>query len=140
VENSGEMIIRLSRDGRIQVQETDGLALSYKEIEPDAFLDCIRHSLKHGRINSGLLPQNCFHFSVDTDGTRYAAMEFPVLTADITYEKTLYKNFPLPKLVFGFGVTENGKLLRTWRSLTASRTTSWPCRLTTITSPAKKAG
>ena len=93
------------------MQESDGLTLSYKEIEPDAFFECIKSSLKHSMINSGLLPTECFHFSMDETGMRFVAMEFPSFAADISYEKTIYPAFPLPKLVFTFGVSKDGTII-----------------------------
>jgi len=108
MKNSDELTIKITADGKILVQETDGVTISYKEIDPDAFFDCIKGSLKHGAISSGILPQGCFHFAVDESGTRHVAMEFPSLSADITYQKTLYEQFPLPKLVFGFTVSKDG--------------------------------
>jgi len=107
-----EMTIKITTDNKILVQETDGTLAtkSYKEIEPDAFFDCIKNSLQRSMFSSGLLPQGCFHFSADDVGTRYVAMEFPGFTADISYEKTLYEQFPLPKMVFAFSVNRDGKI------------------------------
>ena len=105
-----EMIIKITTDSRILVQEMTGVALSYKEIEPDAFYQCIRHSLRRSMFSSGLLPKGCFQFSMDDQGTRYVAMEFPDFKADISYEKTLYEQFPLPKMVFGFSVSKDGRI------------------------------
>ena len=107
-----EMIIKITEDRRILVQESDGLSLTHKEIEPQAFYDCIRNSLKHDGISSGLLPEGCFHFSVDANGTRHVAMEYRALYADITYEKTSYSDFPIPKMVFLFGVDQDGRITR----------------------------
>jgi hypothetical protein len=113
MDERGDLTVRITKDGRVLVQEeSDGGVLSYKEIEPSAFHNCIKNSLRHMKIASGLLPPGCFHFSTDERDTRYVATALEAQTADVSYEKTQYIRFPLPKLVFGFTVSKNGKLER----------------------------
>lgn len=75
-----------------------------KEIGYEAFVDCIKNSLKKGLTKSGLLPAGCISFDAGEDGWRYVSIEHPERYADITYGNTLYPHFPLPRLVFRFGL------------------------------------
>ncbi len=81
-----------------------------KEIQEDALLDCLKNSIQHNYISSGLLPPNCLHVGIDSDGNRFYCLWYPRLYADISYHETVYPNFPLPRLVFAFHADTEGKI------------------------------
>jgi hypothetical protein len=105
------LTLRLAEDGRVFVERTDGATVSYKEIESQALYKCFSDSLKVKGCASGFLPPNCLHFSMDGVGTRHVVMEYGALAADVSYENTRYPNFPLPRLIFGFGVGADGRVV-----------------------------
>lgn len=94
----------------VQVENVQDGVISNKEISIEAFYDCVRSSIRNEGIRSGFLPQNCFHVSVGGDGTRDFCLWHPYLHADIRYYRTEYLDFPLPRLVFGFRVSQEGKV------------------------------
>ena len=73
-------------------------------------LDCLKNSIQHNYISSGLLPPNCLHVGVDSDGNKFYCLWYPRLYADISYHETVYPNFPLPRLVFAFQLDTEGKV------------------------------
>ena len=73
-------------------------------------LDCIKNSMRHNYISSGLLPPNCLHIEIDSDGNKSYCLWYPRLYADISYHETAYPSFPLPRLVFAFHVDTEGKI------------------------------
>ena len=81
-----------------------------KEIQEDALLDCIKNSMRHNYISSGLLPPNCLYIEIDSDGNKSYCLCYPRLYADISYHETAYPSFPLPRLVFAFHVDTEGKI------------------------------
>ena len=81
-----------------------------KEIQADAFLDCIKSSIRRNYVSSGLLPPNCLHIGIDSDGNKAYCLWYPRLYADTSYHETAYLNFPLPRLVFAFHVDTEGKI------------------------------
>ena len=81
-----------------------------KEIQEDALLDCIKNSMRHNYISSGLLPPNCLHIEIDSDGNKSYCLWYPWLYADISYHETAYPSFPLPRLVFAFHADTEGKI------------------------------
>ena len=106
-----ELMLRIRPDERsIRVEETNDGVTSFKEIALDTFYECVRHSIQHEGIRSGFLPQNCFHVSVRENGDRDFCLWHPHLRADINYFGTEYPDFPLPRLVFGFRVNQEGKV------------------------------
>ena len=88
---------------------TNGI-VKCKEIQADAFLDCIKSSIRRNYVSSGLLPPNCLHIGIDSDGNRFYCLWYPRLYADISYHETVYPNFPLPRLVFAFHADTEGKI------------------------------
>lgn len=116
--------IHISENAEITVEERKNGVKSIKNIELNDLLVCIKSSLKEVKpIYHTVLPKNALFYSCSPEtGDFSAVLEYPYTKADITYMETVYPDFPLPKLVFGFnvkgskigrvylGVTENGIL------------------------------
>lgn len=109
--NKDELRIRIiPEDGQVLIETyTDGI-VKCKEIQEDALLDCLKNSIQHNYISSGLLPPNCLHVGINSDGNKFYCLWYPRLYADISYHETPYPNFPLPRLVFAFRVDTDGKV------------------------------
>lgn len=105
-----DTIIRISEDGKITVERNLKGVKSFKQIAPDTLIQCIDRSLLRGTVHSGLLPKNCISFSAYDDGNKEVVLLYPENRADISYFGTEYKNFPLPRLVFGFRLTVKGRV------------------------------
>lgn len=105
-----EMVIRITENGEIAVEETINGVKSYKRIEPDGLINCISNSLMRGGVSSGLLPRGCLSYNQSDTGDKGITLLFPERRADISYYGTVYPNFPLPKLVFGFNVISEGRI------------------------------
>ena len=100
-----EMVIRIQTNGDIVVEDTENGVTQYKRVAPETFVDCVKRSIRVGAVSSGILPAGAFYFSAG-DGGQTVCVEFPSRRCDIVYEKTEYKDFPLPRLVFGFRLQE----------------------------------
>ena len=109
--NKNELRIRIiPEDGQVLIEtHTDGI-VKCKEIQEDALLDCIKNSVRHNYVSSGLLPPNCLYIEIDSDGNKSYCLWYPRLYADISYHETAYPNFPLPRLVFAFHADTEGKI------------------------------
>ena len=106
---SNELNIRINADG-ISVEEYNDGIKSYKTISPDSLLNCISKSMLRGGVRSGLLPKNCLSVNILDNGQRDITMLHPEDKADVSYYGTLYTGFPLPKLVFGFHISDEGRI------------------------------
>lgn len=84
--------------------QQDGV-IHHKEITPDGLLNSIGFQEELRVIDTGLLPPGCLHVRQNGRGR----MEVVLLTgkqfADITYYETVYRRFPLPRLVWKFVYT-----------------------------------
>ena len=109
--NKDELRIRIiPESGQVLIEtHTDGI-VKCKEIQEDALLDCIKNSIRHDYVSSGLLPPNCLHVGINSDGNKSYCLWYPQLYADISYHETAYPNFPLPRLVFAFHADTEGKI------------------------------
>lgn len=103
-QNENELIIRIKENGEILVEDIVNGVKGYKKVSPDTFIDCVKNSIRTNMISSGVLPAGTFSYSVDGYGDRYVCVEFPSRYCDVVYENTEYKDFPLPRLVFGFRI------------------------------------
>jgi len=110
MDKSDEIVIHISKNMKITVEELKNGVVSFKEVEPNTFVECIKSSLKQGMICSGVLPDNCVSYSSSEDGNRYVTIVVDEQKSDITYEKTLYEGFPLPRLIFGFYIDKSGRI------------------------------
>jgi hypothetical protein len=109
-------------DERITVEERRGDIVSVKLISPGDLIDVFRASAEAKQFfDTGFLPENCLSVKI-YDHKKDLAIWHPALYADITYQKTLYEHFPLPRLVFSFGYTPEGKTISYRLAVIADKT------------------
>lgn len=105
-----ELVIKINKSMEIFVEEhCDGI-VSYKQVDANALLECIKDSIAHEMVSSGILPKNCISYACGSGGSRYVVLEISETRANIVYEKTEYKAFPLPRLIFGFFISGNNRI------------------------------
>jgi len=107
---SDEVVIRIKHDGTVSVEEDIGGVKSYKAITPDSLLVCIKSSMNRGGVASGLLPKGCLSFTAYDRGDIDITLLHTECKADISYFKTEYKGFPLPRLIFGYRISCEGRV------------------------------
>lgn len=108
-----ELVLHISNDGKISVETLKDGITNIKYIKAESILECLKSSIiNDGRTDSGVLPKNCIAYSSYTNGKKFVAVSFDDETADISFEKTEYKAFPMPRLVFGFFISADGKIMR----------------------------
>lgn len=98
-------------DKRIEVSLAENGTVKHKLVDVKTLTNCIAGSIEKDCVKSGLLPPGTVSISTDGQhGTRYIVMEHPYAGADITYMKTLYENLPIPRLLFGFTISDSGRI------------------------------
>jgi len=105
-----EVVIRIRDDGNVTVEDNQNGVKGFKEISPDSLIECINLSLLRGAVTSGLLPTGCVSFTAYDNGDRDVCLLHQKHRADISYYGTEYKDFPLPRLVFGFHISREGRV------------------------------
>lgn len=103
--------IREDRSILLESKKNDGL-VSTKVIGINTLLECVQNSIQGRQQRTGILPQNTLSVTWNEGDTKnyYVTMEFPDEYADITYMRTIYEHFPLPRLLFGFMVESSGRI------------------------------
>ena len=107
---SNELVIRVKQDGSVSIEKCNEGVTSYKIISPDNLLECLDKSILRGGISSGVLPKGCISFNTLDNGERDVVILHPENKADISYMGTMYNDFPLPQLVFGFHISREGRI------------------------------
>ena len=108
------LVVHVTNACKVYVETRDNNVTSVKYTDADSILNCLQGSIRFdGRIDSGVLPHNCISYSGDVNNGRFITISFEERTADIMFEKTEYKDFPLPRLVFGFHIDGNGRIVGT---------------------------
>ncbi len=108
----GEVVLRIHPLlASIQVESRDDKGVvSTKEITNEQLVDCLRDNIKHQGIISGLLPDNCVAFQSTGDNEKKVSILHPERRGDITYYGTLYKDFPLPRLIYKFSLHQGHRV------------------------------
>ena len=107
-----DTILRVSpkRNAFIVEEQKPGGIVTYKEIDPMELYYAINSSYaSKDFLNSGFLPDNCLHVSMNSI-ERHIVFWNPELRADMVYYETEYPDCPIPRLVFGVRMLENGKM------------------------------
>jgi len=115
-----EVVITIRDDGSIAVEDNKNGVKGFKEITPDALVGCVNNSLLRGAVASGLLPGGCISFTAYDNGNKDVCILHPESKADITYYGSSYPDFPLPKLVFAFGITKENRIRQCRLGVTAN--------------------
>ncbi len=106
-----ELVIHIKEDSTVFMEIKEGKTVKTKVVSPEALIKAIKSSLTGRTVKTGLLPQHILNVTMNTENdSRYVTFEFPDSVADITYMETEYKNFPLPRLVFGIKISSSGRI------------------------------
>lgn len=81
-----------------------------KEITRKAFLSCLQDAFTEEGLQTGLLPPNCISYARSTKGVEQVVLLQEMGYADITYYKSRYEHFPLPRMVFAFTFTRGARV------------------------------
>lgn len=104
------VIIKIDDNGSVSVNTEENGIISHKTINPDTLMSCINSSMMRGSVASGVLPKGCLSFVAHDNNEKDVCILHPEDKADISYYSTEYKDFPLPRLVFGFHLTKEGRI------------------------------
>lgn len=107
-----EMVIRMDPNRKTVIVEEHkpGNVVAYKEISViDLYFSLFSSYMWKDFLSSGFLPDNCLSVALCGTERRYYLWNHE-LRADITYRETEYPDFPIPRLVFGIRMLENGRV------------------------------
>lgn len=121
-----ETVIRIKADGSVIVEKITNGITNVKQIEPDDLIKCVNQSTIRTGISSGLLPNGCLSYYYNDNGDRRVSLLFSENRADISYYGTVYTDFPLPKLVFGFNIGSEGSIYNCHLGVTENTNTLKP--------------
>jgi len=71
-----ELIIHISADGKITVEDIEDGVRAYKAVEPEVFLECVRSSIRTQLVSSDIMPSGTFYYAAGDGGMQKICMEF----------------------------------------------------------------
>jgi hypothetical protein len=94
----------------IHVTSTNSLGItSTKQVQLEDFIKSIGRNVRVTAHSSGLLPSNILHYKMLPESHEFVLLYDPN-QADLAYEKTTYERFPIPRLVFGIELSQDGRV------------------------------
>ena len=113
IKTENELVIRIKADDSATVEYVIDGVVTHKALSIIDIIQSLKQSWdRQNMVESGFLPQNCIAFSRYIEGgNRCYVLDFPERTSDIVYHNTEYDNFPLPRLIFGFMLSSEGRVM-----------------------------
>ena len=94
------------------IDDCRGEKVRHKVISLNTFCKLIDKTVEIKDIQTGVLPDRCVSYRESQHGTKYITLEMGSSYADITYEKTKYEHFPVPRLLYGFNLDKENKITK----------------------------
>lgn len=108
-----DTILRISPERNtfiVEVHQPGGV-VAYKEISPvDVYFALNGSYTTQVLLSSGFLPENCLHVALNS-AEKHMVLWNPELRADVSYGAIEYPDFPIPRMVFGLRMLDNGKVV-----------------------------
>ncbi len=97
-------------DLNLVVDDYRGNTVKHKVISMNTFAKMIARTTEINVVQTGVLPDRCVSYLENHQGSKYIVIDVGRFRIDLTYEKTIYENFPIPRLLFGFTIDNNFKI------------------------------
>ena len=100
----------INEDLNLVVDDHRGKAVKHKVISLHSFCKLVKNSVEVTDVQTGILPEGCVAYRESRDGRKFVVLELGSDRMDLTYEKTVYTDFPVPRLLYGFFLNTSGKI------------------------------
>jgi len=113
ITKENELVIRIKADDSAVVEYHENGIVTHKALSVTDIIKSLKQSgFRQNMVQSGCLPRNCIAFSRDVESdVRCYVLEHQERTSDIVYHNTEYSDFPLPRLLFGFTLSGEGRVM-----------------------------
>lgn len=100
----------INEDFNLVVDDSRGKTVKHKVISLNTLTKLIDRNAEICDVDSGLLPDRCVSFRECHNGNKYVVLDLGRYNMDLTYEKTKYEDFPIPRLLYGFFLSADNKI------------------------------
>ena len=97
-------------DLNVVIEDCRGETVKHKVVSLNTFCKLLDKTAEVKDVETGILPDRCISYRESYDGSKYIIIEFGDLYADVTYEKTKYDKFPLPRLLYAFELDKDNRI------------------------------
>ena len=100
----------INEDLNLVIDDCRGKTVKHKVISLNSLCRLVSKNIEISSVKTGILPDRCVSYSEDRNGKRFLVIDLGKFRVDLTYEKTKYENFPVPRLLYGFVIDQNNKI------------------------------
>lgn len=101
----------INEDLNLVVEDMRGKTVKHKVITLNQFCKLIERNIEPQKVSTGILPDRCVVYN-EENAKKFVALDLGRFNMNLTYQKTEYENFPLPRLIYGFHLDENNKITK----------------------------
>ena len=102
----------VNEDLNLVVDDHREKTVKYKVISLHSFCKLVKNSVEVTDVQTGILPEGCVSYRESRDGNKFVVLELGSERMDLKYEKTVYPDFPVPRLLYGFFLSKENKIQR----------------------------
>lgn len=109
-----ELVLHIRENREILLEIIEKGVVQTKNLSPDILQDCISQSFSF-LYHSGLLPSNTIHISKNPmENSTTLVLDYDEGSADLNYMGAVYRDFPLPRILFQFQIENSGRISSVW--------------------------
>lgn len=97
-------------DLNLVVDDHRGKTVKHKVISLNSFCRLVKNSVEVTDVQTGVLPERCVAYRETCRGEKFVALELGKDRMDLQYEKTVYPDFPVPRLLYGFYLSVSNRI------------------------------
>lgn len=101
----------INEDLNLVVEDMRGKVVKHKVITLNHFCKLIERNIEPQKVCTGILPERCVAYNEENE-KKFVALDLGRFNMNLTYQKTEYENFPLPRLIYGFHLDGNNKITK----------------------------
>lgn len=100
----------VNEDLNLVVDDHRGKTVKHKVISLNTFCGLVKNSVEVSAVQTGVLPDRCVSYRENNDGRKFVTLELGESRMNLQYEKTVYSDFPVPRLLYGFSLSKTNKI------------------------------
>lgn len=99
-----------NEDLNLVIDDCRGKTVKHKVVSVNTFIKLIEKNTEISTVCTGVLPDRCVSYRENHNGSKYVLVDVGRFRIDLTYEKTVYEDFPIPRLLFGFNIYKDFRI------------------------------
>lgn len=108
--NISSLKFYFNEDLNLVIDDCRGKTVKHKVVSANTFTKLIEKNTEISTVHTGVLPDRCVSYRENHNGSKYVVVDAGRFRIDLTCEKTVYEDFPIPRLLFGFYIDKDFRI------------------------------